>query len=154
MSAVPNSRFLFYKKYNEGLVVTVPSGSSDKVQFDELSTLAFKTFFGVEADKLVWKPIEDHRTISKFEVGGDQGMALVKQVLIIKHAYHFRLKERDFFLTDFFRWDNGHEQELFDRGLGAESMQGCNDMVELVYSITGEKIEGTNSPCEIIALPN
>ena len=150
---IPNSAFLFYRKYGEGLIVAVPTAPFD--QNDLLNTLTeagVRRFFPRATQPFEWKRLDRPRKLSKFEIGGDQSMGFNKKSLIIVHAHHFRVADNDIFVTDLFKWDHGDVKEKFAGGLGGESMQGCNDMVTIVYSITGEKIDETNSPCELIAL--
>jgi hypothetical protein len=40
-------------------------------------------------------------------------------------------------------------KEAFGRGLGGDSMPGCYAVVDVVYSITGEKMP-ENNPCDLI----
>jgi hypothetical protein len=40
-------------------------------------------------------------------------------------------------------------KEAFERGLGGDSMPGCYATVDVIYSITGEKMP-ENNPCDLV----
>jgi hypothetical protein len=148
-----NSLFLFYRKYSEGIIVAVPGSLFDEATLlNSLTEAGLSTFFPEKSNNLQWKRLADYKKFSKFEIGGAQAMGYNKKDLFIVHSHHFRAHEKDIFIIDLFKWDNGGAADMFLGGLGGESMQGCNDMVEIIYSITGEKIDDTNSPCELIAV--
>lgn len=149
-----NTVFLFYKKYNEGLFISVPPATFNQVELLNSNTeIALNKFFPGSSQAYTWKPLNDRRKISKFEIGTSKSMGFDKKNLVILQVHHFLVAGRHLFIGDLFKWTHGNLQEMFATGRGGESMQGCNDLVEIVYSITGEKIDDTNSPCELIALP-
>jgi hypothetical protein len=149
-----NSIFLFNKKYNEGLFISVPSPPFDLPKLLQNNTeTALTKFFPKGPQTYDWKPLTDRRIISKFEIGASKAMGFNQTNLVIMQVHHFLFAGRHIFIGDIFKWTHGDNKEIFARGLGGDSMQGCNDLVEVVYSITGEKIDETNSPCELIALP-
>jgi hypothetical protein len=152
---VENTIFFFHKKYSHGLFVSVPSLPFDENQLlNGITRVGLSKFFPNERQTYTWTPLSDRRKVSKFEVGGDKAMGYNKSNLIIVQAHHFRVGLRDLLIGDIFELNKGKEaEESFNRGLGGESMQGCNVIVEIIYSITGEEINETNSPCELIALP-
>lgn len=153
---VENTIFLFHKKYSHGLFVSVPSLPFDENQLlNGITKVGLSKFFPKEHQTYTWTPLSDRRKVSKFEVGGDKVMGFNKSNLIIVQTHHFRVGGRDLLIGDIFELNKGKEaEESFNRGLGGESMQGCNVIVEIIYSITGEEINETNSPCELIALPS
>lgn len=150
-----NTVFLFHKKYSHGLFVSVPTLPFDEHQLlNGITRVSLSKFFPKERQTYMWTRLSDRRKVSKFEVGGDKVMGYNKSNLIIVQAHHFRVAGRDLFIGDIFEMNKGKEtEESFNRGLGGESMQGCNAIVEITYSITGEKIGETDFPCELIALP-
>jgi len=151
---VENSVFLFHKKYNEGFFISVPTTPFDLAKLLENNTdIALTKFFPKGPQNYHWKPLTDRRMISKFEIGASKAMGFNETNLVIMQVHHFLFAGRHIFIGDLFKWTHGDNKEMFARGLGGDSMQGCNDLVEVVYSITGEKIDETNSPCELIALP-
>ena len=150
---VENSIFLFYKKYDEGLFISVPPATFNEVELLNANTkMALNKFFPGSSQAYTWKPLNDRRKISKFEIGTSKSMGFDKKNLVILQVHHFLVGGRHLFIGDLFKWTHGNLQEMFATGRGGESMQGCNDLVEIVYPITGEKIDETNSPCELIAL--
>ncbi len=150
---VENSIFLFYKKYNEGLFISVPSATFNEFELLNSNTeIALNEFFPGSSQAYKWKPLNDRRKISKFEIGTSKAMGFDKKNLVILQVHHFLVAGRHLFIADLFKWTHGDLNQRFAMGLGGESMQGCNDLVEIVHSITGEKIDDTNSPCELIAL--
>jgi hypothetical protein len=150
---IANSAFLFNKKYKEGFFIVVPSAPFDEKQLiGDLTNSGLSKFFPKEPQNYLWKPLNDLRKISRFEIGGGKAMGFNKRDLIIVQYHHFRIGDRDIFLGDLFELTRGKEaQEIYDEGLGGESMRGCNDSVEIIYPITGEKIED-NSPCEFTTI--
>ena len=150
---IPDSVFLFSKKHKEGFFLSVPAAKFDEVELtNRNTTVALKKFFPEASQDYAWKPLADRRTVSKFEVGASKTMGFNNRELVIVQVHHFQVNGKEIFVGDLFKWSNGDEKEIFARGLGGESMQGCNDLVEIVYSVTGEKIDETNSPCELIAI--
>jgi hypothetical protein len=135
------------------MFVAIPAAPFDEEKL--LSTLtnsSLSNFFPRETQTFEWRQFEGHRKISKFEIGGAQSMGFNKSGLIIVRYHHFRFASQDIFLGDLFQWTEGNAKEVFNKGLGGESMQGCNDMVEVIYSITGESNDQTNSPCDLVAI--
>lgn len=154
-SSSNNAVFLFNRKSLEGIVLAVPDNSMVGTDLlPQLSAAALKSFFPKDDGRIDWKQFHNHRTISKFELGGSEEMGFDGQSLFIVHSHRFRIASKDLFLMDIFKWTEGNPGEVFDGGLGAESMQLCNDKVEILYAVTHEKINGTNSPCELISVPN
>lgn len=152
-SEVADSIFLFSKKYVEGFFLTVPAGKFDEGELMNRNTmLALKKFFPALPPDYRWKLLSDRRTVSKFEVGTSKAMGFNNRDLIIVQVHHFQINGKDVFIGDLFKWTNGDEKEIFEGGLGSESMQGCNDLVEIVYSVSGERIGETNFPCELIGI--
>lgn len=150
---VVDSVFLFSKKYNEGFFVFVPAAKFDEVEMvNRNAKVALKKFFPRGSPDYVWKSLADRRKVSKFEIGASKAMGFNNRDLIIVQVHHFQINGKELFVGDLFKWTNGNEKEIFERGLGGESMQGCNDLVSIVYSVTGEKIDETNSPCELIVI--
>jgi hypothetical protein len=152
-SEAPDSVFLFSKKYAEGFFVFVPAAKFDEIEsLNRNTTVALMKFFPAASSDYRWKPLSDRRTISKFEVGASKAMGFNNRELVIVQVHHFRINGKEFFIGDLFKWTNGNEKEIFAEGLGGESMQGCNDLVDIVYSVTGEKIAETKFPCEFIGI--
>jgi hypothetical protein len=152
-SEVVDTVFIFSKKHAEGFFLTVPSGKMDETELLNRNTeIALKKFFPELSQDYAWRPLSDRRKVSKFEVGTSKAMGFNKRDLVIVQVHHFQINGKEIFVGDLFKWTNGNEKEIFAGGLGGESMQGCNDLVEIVYSVTREKIDDTNSPCELIAI--
>lgn len=150
---IVDSVFLFSKKYNEGFFLSVPAATVDEVEvLNRNATVALKKFFPAASPDYAWKPLADRRKVSKFEVGASKAMGFNTRDLVIVQVHHFQVNGKDFFVGDLFKWTNGNEKEIFASGLGGESMQGCNDLVDIVYSVTGEKIDEANFPCELIGI--
>ena len=72
--------------------------------------------------------------------------------LVIVQVHRFQINGKELFAGDIFKWSNGNEKEIFADGLGGESMKLCNDLVTIIYSVTGEKIDPDNLPCSLIAI--
>lgn len=152
---IKNTVFLLHKRYGHGLFVSVPSAPFNGNEFlENIIRIGLNKYFSRKPQTYTWKTLNDRRKVSKFEVGGDKVMGYNGSHLIIVEPHHVLVGGRDLFIGDIFEMNKGKEaEESFQRGLGGESMQGCNVIVEIIYSLTGEKIDETNSPCELIALP-
>ena len=149
-----NAALLYYAKYKEGLMVVVPDPPFDEAQLvKEITATGLSAFFPKERQTFEWKDSNNYRKLSKFEVSEGQAMGFNRKALVLLKSHHLRFADRDILVFDFFKFDQNDAAEVYARGHGVESMQGCNDMVELIYSITGEKIDDTNSPCDLVALP-
>jgi len=154
-SSIENSAFLYYGKYNLGIVLAVPQQSF--VQADiltELTQAALNKFFPKEPGTFDWKQFQNHRKISKFESGGSEMMGFNGTDLFIVHSHRITVAGKDVSILDIFKWTEGDSRDIFERGLGAESMEACNDEVEIIHAVTHEKVSATSSPCELIAIPN
>ncbi len=148
-----DSVFLFSKKYDEGFFLSAPAAKFDEVELMNRNiTAALKKFFAAASPDYGWKPIADRRRVSKFEVGASKTMGFNNRDLVIVQVHHFQINGKELFVGELFKWSNGNEQEIFANGLGGESMQLCNDLVTIIYSVTGEKIDPNNLPCSLIAI--
>ena len=150
---IVDSVFLFSKKDLEGFFLAVPAAKFDEVELMNRNiTVALKKFFPAASQDFGWKQLADRRKVSKFEVGASKTMGFNNRDLVIVQVHRFQINGKELFVGDLFKWTNGDEKEIFERGLGGESMQGCNDLVTIVYSVTGEKIDPDNLPCSLIAI--
>lgn len=150
---IPNSVFLFSKKDNEGFFLSVPGAKFDEAELMNRNiTVALKKFFPEASADYDWKQLADRRKVSKFEVDASKKMGFNNRDLVIVQVRRFQINGKELFVGDIFKWSNGNEKEMFADGLGGESMKLCNDLVTIIYSVTGEKIDPDNLPCSLIAI--
>ena len=139
------------KKYGVGLFVASPEAGFDEQTFmtDVIKTTLVKVF-PKESQTYAWKPVNFSGAVSKFEIGGGmaQGFNGSQGVLIKYRQLKFNAKDIIVgYVAEFGRGLQG--KEAFGRGLGGDSMPGCYAAVDLIYSITGEKMPA-NNPCDLV----
>ncbi|MDX6288249.1 MAG: hypothetical protein QOH42_48 [Blastocatellia bacterium] len=148
-----NSVFLYDRKYRDGMVVTVPSVPF--VEQDVLNNLmkdSQKIFFPKETLPYQWKSSDSLQKVSKFEVKDTLAKGFNKRHLLVFEYRHIIFNQRDVFVGTIFEARKGKPaQEMFDGEGTAMSMSTCGASAELIYSLTGEKIDPDRRPCELIA---
>jgi hypothetical protein len=149
-----NALFMYDKHDRLGLFIAVPPAPFKE---DELVSTLIDTgiskFFPKEPHTYVWKPSSDYQKISKFEVGGGKTQGFNKRQRVLVLYRHLVVDRKDVWVGYVAEFDRGKEAaQMFNVSLGGESMPGCNATVEMIFSITGEKISEGHFPCELIAI--
>ena len=133
--------------------LSAPAAKFDEVELlNRNTTAALRKFFPAASPDYSWKQLSDRRKVSKFEVGGSKTMGFNNRDLVIVQVHRFQINGKKLFVGDLFKWSNGNEKEIFANGLGGESMKLCNDLVTIIYPVTGEKIDPDNLACSFIAI--
>jgi hypothetical protein len=149
----PDQSFALFhqKKYGVGLFIASPESGFDEPTFiTKVTRATLAKVFPKESQKYAWKPVDFSGSISKFEIGGGmaQGFNGSQGVLIKYRHLQFNGKEIIVgYAAEFGRGLQG--KEAFGRGLGGDSMPGCYAAVDVIYSITGEKMPD-NNPCDLV----
>ncbi len=144
------------KKYGLGLFVAAPESGFDEGKFmSDLTKTTLAKIFPKESQTYSWKPINFSDRVSKFEVGGGMVQGFNGKLSVLIKYRHLKFSGQELIVGYAAEFGRGSDaKESFERGLGGDSMPGCNAIVEIVYSITSEKIDESNPPCElIVSLP-
>lgn len=139
------------KKYGVGLFVASPQpGLNEDQLISDLAKTILAKLFPKEPQMTSWKAIPMSDRASKFEVGGGIAQGFNGNLSVLVKYRHLRFNGKDFFVGYASEFGRGPAaRESFERGLGGDSMPGCNASVEIIHSITGEKVDD-NNPCELV----
>jgi hypothetical protein len=147
---------LFYwKKYSVGLFVALPPSDFDERAFmTNVTKTSLATMFPKESQAFSWKPVNYSGQISKFEIGGGVAQGFNGSLGVLIKYRRLRLDGREIIVGYASEFGRGVEaKEAFGRALGGDSMPGCYAVVDVTYSITGEKMP-ENNPCDLmVTLP-
>jgi len=148
-----NSVFLYDKKYKDGMVVAVPATAFvEQDVLDNLRKDSQRTFFPKETQAYRWKSSELLQKVSKFEVKDSLEKGFNRNNLLVFEYRHVVFNHRDVFVGTIFQARRGKPAEEMFNGEGAAmSMTTCAASAELIYSLTGEKVDPDRPPCELIA---
>ena len=151
--APANTVFLYDKQYKDGMVVAVPSAPFDEAELlKNLMKDSQKAFFPKETLPYQWKSTDLLRKVSKFEVKDTLEKGLNRNHLLLFEYRHVTFNQRDVFVATIFEARKGKPaQEMFSGEAAAASMTTCRAAAELIYSVTGEKIDPDRPPCELLA---
>jgi hypothetical protein len=145
--------FLFNSQNREGMVVAVPA--LPYVEQDVLGNLIKESqlrFFPKETEAYQWKSVNLLQKVSKFEVNDSLEKGLNRNHLLVFEYRHVVFNQRDVFIGTIFEARKGKvAAEMFKTEGAAMSMTTCSAAAELIYSLTGEKIDPERPPCELIA---
>lgn len=145
--------FLFNSQNREGMVVAVPA--VPYVEQDVLGNLIKESqlrFFPKETEAYQWKSVNLLQKVSKFEVNDSLEKGLNRNHLLVFEYRHVVFNQRDVFIGTIFEARKGKvAAEMFKTEGAAMSMTTCSAAAELIYSLTGEKIDPEKPPCELIA---
>jgi hypothetical protein len=147
-----NLALLFRKDYSLGLFVVVPEPGYDeqKIVGGAIKT-ALARFFPKEPEAYFWKPMPVSGSISKYEVSGAMAKGFNGALSVIVRYRQLKVRGKEIFVGYVAEIGKGKEaKEFYERGEYGDSMSGCNAAVELIYSITGEKIKDGEMPCMLI----
>ena len=153
-AAGESSLFMRHKKYELGVFVAAGTGQADLQQFllGLLDSSASK-LFPKEQQKFEWKPTRREARISRHENGGGASLGYNQRVAILARYHRLSLNGREVWVGFVTEFGKGREAaETFARGLGGGSGPGCNALVELTTSITGEKFSDDDDPCVIVGV--
>ena len=143
---------LFYwKKYDVGLfVASPPSGFDERAFMTNVTKTSLTKMFPKDSQAFEWKPVNYSGSISKFEIGGGVAQGFNGSLGVLLKYRHLKINGREIIIGYASEFGRGAEaKEAFGRGLGGDSMPGCYAVVDVTYSISGEKMP-ENNPCDLI----
>lgn len=140
------------KKYGVGLFVGSPeSGFDERTFMTNVTKTTLVRIFPKESQTYSWKPIDFTGTVSKFEVGGGMALGFNGTFSVLIKYRHLKFDGKEIivgYVAEFGRGSEGRES--FQRGLGGDSMPGCYAAVDVIYSITGDKLGDNGHPCDLV----
>jgi hypothetical protein len=141
----------FRKQYGLGLFVASPEAGFDEQRFmTDLTKTTLAKMFPKESQTYSWKPINFSDWVSKFEVGGGMVLGFNGSLSVLIKYRHIRVKGKEVIVGYAAEFGRGAEaKESFERSSGGDSAPGCIASVEVIYSITGEKIDEKKPPCTL-----
>jgi hypothetical protein len=144
---------LFFRK-DVGLFVASPLPGFDEQKFtSEVTKTILAKAFPKESQSYEWKPLKFSDVVSRFEIGGGMVQGFNGSMGVIVKYRHLKVQGKEIFVGYAAELATGTDaRENFQRGLGGDSIgtiAGCEASVEVIYSITGERINKTNPPCSI-----
>jgi hypothetical protein len=149
----PGNHQLFLGK-DFALFAAVPvSQDNDPTFVGELTKVALAKLFPTQSQNFVWKQLKYGEPVSKFEVRGGTSLGFNGAIGVVVKYRHVKVSAKELLVGYVAQLGRGADaKEVFDRGLGADSvasLDGCSASVEVIYSITGEKVNENNSPCSL-----
>src|SRR5437588_10382727 len=131
-----------WKKYDVGLFVASPASDFDESAFTtNVTKTSLAKMFPKESQAFSWKPVNYSGRISKFEIGGGVAQGFNGSLGVLIKYRRLKFNGREVIVGYASQFGRGAEaKETFGRGLGGDSMPGCYAVVDVVYSITGEKM--------------
>jgi len=152
LEAAQEFKLFYWKKYDVGLFVAAPpSGFDERTFMTNVTRTSLTKMFPKESQTFSWKPVDYSGRISKFEVGGGVAQGFNGSLGVLIKYRRLKFNGREIIVGYASEFGRGAEaKEAFARGLGGDSMPGCYAVVDVTYSITGEKMP-ENNPCDLIA---
>lgn len=146
---------LFFRKdYGLGLFVALLAQGFDERKFmSDVTRTTLTRIFPKASQAYAWKPLNFSDSVSKFEVGGGMMQGFNGSMGVLIKYRHLKVNGEDILVGYASEFGRGTEaKESFQRGLGGDTkgtIAGCNASVEVIYSITGERIDENNPPCSL-----
>lgn len=150
----PTSDFALFFRKDLGLFVASPLPGFDEQKFtSEATKTMLAKAFPKESQAYEWKPLKFSDVVSRFEIGGGMAQGFNGSIGIIVKYRHLKVNGKEILVGYAAELASGTDaRENFQRGLGGDSIgtiAGCEASVEVIYSITGERINKTNPPCSL-----
>jgi hypothetical protein len=144
---------LFFRK-DFGLFVASPKPGFDEQKLtSEVTKTVLAKAFPKELQSYEWKPLKFSDVVSRFEIGGGMAQGFNGSMGIVVKYRHLKVKDKEILVGYAAELARGTDaSENFQRGLGGDSLgtiAGCEASVEVIYSITGERINKANPPCSL-----
>jgi len=158
----PASRFAIFirNKPGVGLFVASPEPGFDEQRLiDEIIKATLARAFPKESLTFQWKRLKAMDHISRFESAGGVLHGFNGELLVQIKYRRIRVRDREFLIGYTAELGRGAQaKESLEIASGADSLEsiaGCQAIVEIIYSITDEKIDRANDPCslDVIAAP-
>jgi hypothetical protein len=150
----PRGNYQLFLGKDFALFAAVPvSQENDPTFVGELTKVALAKLFSTQSQSFAWKQLKYDDPVSKFEVQGGTFQGFNGAIGVVVKYRHVKVGAKELLVGYVAELGRGAEaKEVFDRGLGADSvasLAGCSASVEVIYSITGEKVNEDNSPCSL-----
>ena len=149
----PTQQFALYhwKKYGVGLFVASPASGYDESKFmANVVKVSLAKIFPKDSQSFSWKGVPYSGQISKFEIDGSVVQGFNGSLGVLIKYRRLKIHDRHIIVGYAAEFGRGLEgKEAFGRGLGGDSMPGCYAAVDVIYSITGEKMP-ENNPCDLV----
>ncbi|MCA1624926.1 MAG: hypothetical protein LC768_01850 [Acidobacteria bacterium] len=140
-----------------GFFVIAKSAVADKNQvINDAKKALLQKLFPKQSQNYIWKPINitffgKDKPMSKFDVSFGAEKGYNQTQLIFFNFRQVNFKERDVFIGYIYEHPSGiNAKKGFEGNFDDSLYNSCIAQVELVYSITGEKIAKDMHPCSII----
>ena len=141
----------YWKKYNVGLFVASPASGYDESKFmANVIRTSLAKMFPKDSQDFSWKGVPYSGRVSKFEIDGSVAQGFNGSLDVLIKYRRLKFNGRDIIIGYTSEFGRGaRAKESFTRGLGGDSMPGCYAAVDVIYSITGEKMP-ENNPCDLV----
>ena len=151
LDAAQQLALYYWKKYEVVLFVASPTPDYDESKFmANVIRMSLARIFPNDSQTFSWKGVPYSGPISKAEIDGSIALGFNGSRAVLIKYRRLKINGADIIVGYASQFGRGTEaKETFDRGLGGDSMPGCYAVVDVVYSITGEKMP-ENNPCDII----
>ena len=147
-----NVLFLSHKKDKLALFVAAPAAP-----FDENKLLTgiveggVPKLFPKQPSGYRWKPLPRPKKASRYEERESSMLGFNQRQAILFLYRRLKVGGRDVLVGYLSEFGKGAEaRESFEQGLGGDNMAACHYSVEIISSITGEKLEDVMSACELV----
>jgi hypothetical protein len=147
--------FLFNNKDKEGTFVVIPSAPSegDEVASRLIATV-LRVYFPKESKDYRWHQAFAIRKVSRFETGNGATEGFNGTSLVVYEYRQVVFDGKNLLIGNIFEVDRGKEAAgRFNSGSKTISMGTCDTDARIIYSITNEKYDPSNPPCQLIAVP-
>lgn len=139
-----------------GFFVVAKSVAADKNQvINDAKKALLQKLFPKQSQNYIWKPINvlffgEGKPLSKFDVSFGAEKGYNKTQLVFFSFRQIKFKERDIFVGYIYEHPSRmNAKEGFEGNFDDSLYNSCITQVNLVYSITGEKIVKGSEPCSI-----
>ena len=139
-----------------GLFVSVPKTTfSENDLFDDLTKTVLAKIFPTQPQNYEWAASEtvqfpDNEPMSKNQISSKTVKGYNKRHLVLGNLRHIAFNEKHFVVGYFIETDKGKDAaEQFENNFADAGYVTCNSQLQLIYSVTGEKLKKDEDPCEV-----
>ena len=140
-----------HKEDDLGLFVALPEpGIDEQTLLGGVAKTTVARIFPTESQEYEWRRVNLANSVSKFETSSGMIVGFNGSLAILIKYHRLRVKDKDTIVGYVSGAVSGTEaKEFFERTLDADARGGCEASVEVIYSITGERITTKNQPCAL-----
>ena len=145
-----NTLFLYNKKEKFGVFVVVPNTPFDEQQIiSKTVELVASQWSNTGSQPFAWKPIKYFKPVSEFETSGGSLKGFNQKIMIQVDYHRLAIKQKSIFVGYVSETAKGNEaRDAFSGDAFALPSSACEDSVKIIYSLTGEKENEVDPPCE------